>query len=231
MIFITLLIGFVAIIGIFVANSYMRRITDVEIPKLSNSEELEINVKEVAKDVLDYLLIHSPLEKSSFNSNSTEFKYYLKELSPKLEAADSVKALDEINSDFDEFHSIGKTLIDIKDKQSDIVKKRRDLLNNDIEVMLDDTLPHLIKADSDYNEKLIVLNELEINIHELMSAVRGYILKPDHFLKDRILDSIKDMNLWQGELSSFKLSKIEKLNVEALNQMVVKLIRILLIKI
>ncbi len=208
---VALIISSISIMGFILINENITEIIDRENPKVQAILEMEINVKESAKDVEDYMELGLAKEREEFKNNVLDFHEFNRIFMAKIrtdEEKDLNRTLIEL---FDEHVTIGKELFILKDDQTDRIEERRVLLNEKVEVILDDKLQKdLDPSDPLYLKKQRFLMEMEINIHELISAVRGYILKPDAFLKDRVADSSADFELWQHQYKNIDLSSKEK---------------------
>ena len=188
-------------------------------PKLEAIYEIEINVNEAASDV--YLEKTDPKIriaalnrfKDSVDDYTQHFNTY-KSFLLSESAKNIAKQLSELLA---QYTKLGYQVFDQYEQQYNHIVERRDLLNNNMEIYLDDILQSQQKL-SNMNErnKLHAADEIEINMHELISAVRGYLLKRDTFLKERISDSLKDLDYWIESYKKEKLSSEEDATIKQL---------------
>ena len=179
-------------------------------PKLYATYEMEININEAAAEI--YLDGINPEKykdaKFIFDDAVNDYKYYFNIFKSSGALNNEVKKLDKLYADF---ITKGGIIFHLHHKQYQEIIERRDILNNNMEVHLDDNLQVNIDISNLKElQKLHVVDEIEINMHELISAVRGYILKNDSFLKERVNDSIEDLELWVNKYKTYSLNKNEK---------------------
>ncbi len=201
-------IGITAIVGTEIIRDNNFEVINREIPKTEAALEMEINVNEMITDLLKILDQKGGIEKFDKDTNDfLEFNKIYKKLIRTDEERIAIKKLDLAFSDYVD---TSRSLISTHSKQVDKIQERRDLLNLSIEEILDEKLQQPTNFDvASINKKFQALNEMEINIHELISASRGYLLKPDAFLKDRITDSIGDYRFFENQYSQSSLTQKE----------------------
>jgi len=192
---VVLLIWGVSSIGFKIIDSSVQEIIGRENPKVQAVLEMEISSGKATKDVLSYL-VHPHLGgKEKFEENIRDFNKFHEQYSRNLRTEEEKNILFEMDALFESFVRNGNNLIGLEDRQIKLITDRGILLNDKIEVILDDGLQSLI-GQTGLNgcdeRKERALFEMEINVHELISATRRYVLKGEPFLKERIQDSISD---------------------------------------
>ena len=221
-IFITVLLGSVTYVGLRVIKNDLIEIVRWENPKIQAILEMEINIKEAAREVLDYLDNGLAEEIQRYEQNiENYFKHYTrcKEKTRTAEERSVHAALDAL---FGEFQNIAKAMFAAKDRQDKFVNERDRVLNEQIEVLLNDKLQSALKNSIEVTEleeaKEEALYEMEINVQGLISATRGYLIDRDLFLIERIRDSEKDFAAAEGTYNALALSVEERQYFDALTE-------------
>lgn len=182
-------------------------------PKLSATYEMEININEAAAEIYLDGINHEKYSnaKAIFDDAINDYKYYFNIFKSSDALDDEVEKLEKLHSDF---ITKGGRIFYLHDKQYNEIIERRNILNNSIEIHLDDNLQVNIDILNPKElQKLHVVDEIEINMHELISAVRGYILNNNAFLKERINDSIEDLGIWVNKYKTYSLDENEKTTI------------------
>jgi PAS domain S-box-containing protein len=206
--------GLLVGIGLLVIRGTVIQVVQRENPKVRSALEMEINIWEATEDVLDYLDLQDPEEKQEFSVNIDEYKILRDQYATLIDSDEEKRLLAEVDRIFVSFSGLAREILELKDQQESKTEERRLLLNEKIEIILDDQLQPLAKT----GEAQQAILEMEINIHELISASRGYILKPEPFLKERVDDSIADFDLWEEKYRATPLSASERLLVDQITQ-------------
>ena len=204
---IVLLVVSVTFIGIGLIWLNVSEIVERENPKVQAALEMEINAKEAAKDIMDYLSHGKPEEKDEFKDNIGDFQRFHEQYVEHMRTDEEKKLLSQIDILFVEFKVIAEELFELKDKQDRLIDVRGAILNDNVDVILDDKLGRLAHGN---DEKDIAVKEMEINVYELISATRGYLIKGKSFLKDRITDSEQDYNKAEKTYAGLELNAEEQ---------------------
>lgn len=97
------------------------------------------------------------------------------------------------------------------------IQERSTLLHELIEVQIDNIIQPLALKDPQLNViKQQATFEIEINMHELISAVSGYLLMQDDFHLARLKDSQEDLNRWLKVYQEQPLNDIEMATIQAI---------------
>lgn len=208
-------IGIVSGISTTMVKDSVYEIINRENPKIEAALEMEINVNEMVKDILEILERQDKFDE--YENNIQDFRDFKIKYESLIRTDDERDAIKLVNTKFEEIVLIGNQLIELHVTQLDLILERRMILNNQIEVELDDRLqPSQKRSDPQYIDKMLALEEMEINIHELISASRGYLLYNDQFLKERIADSVLDFKDAQRIFLSQNISQDEKIIMDRL---------------
>ena len=210
-------IGAITLVGMNSVNESVGEIVNRENPKIEAALEMEININEMTKDLLEILERQDKIEE--YKNNIQDFKDFSAKYKTLIRSDEEINASQKVDELFSEYEIVGDKLIKLHKEQLDNVIERRVLLNQEIEVRLDEELqPSQKISDPQYIEKILALEEMEINIHELISASRGYLLNDDQFLKERITDSIQDFRDAQSIFLSLDITSEETETMKKLGE-------------
>ena len=192
-------------------------------PKLIAILEIEINLDEMHISLYNALGSYdNDIKKhyiDKYNDSVSDQENYLKEFKKLSVGNAEEKVFMELNKIRHDYLNTGNEILSLDKELKKIIQQRRDILNNNIEFYLDSKLQNsLNKNDEQYIEKQEILLEIEINIHELISAVRGYIIKSDEFLLDRVKDSENDIIFWKSKLNKLTWNEENTKTVKDLNK-------------
>ena len=85
-----------------------------ENPKVQAALEMEINAKEAAKDVLDYLSHGLEKEKEEFKDNKGDFQRFYEQYTEHMRTDEEKNLLGRVDTLFTEFEMIADELIGLK---------------------------------------------------------------------------------------------------------------------
>jgi len=210
--FIPIIFAILSILALFISSASVQSTFNTHVhvthPIYKAVFELEINYKEALAEVLKNEHHGSELEhinalfEDAVKDFNQAFQIYKQELNTQNSSL--------IQSMFDDFQTDAKKLFQLSQEQKEKIQTRRVLLNDHLEHYLDDQLQNYLNKSRHNNlEKIIILNEIEINIHELISAVRGYLIKNDSFLQARVDDSIVDVESWLAQYKALQCDTFE----------------------
>ena len=214
--FIGLLILSVEGVSIYSINHYLNALTQDEQIKKNALYEIEININEAAAEVTLISNNHSLLEESEsrFIAAEEDFEQAYRQFAnlsgPDTSNHSQLRTLSEA------FFEQGKHIFKDAHTLLNLIQERRRLFNEGFEVQIDEIIQPLAIKNTDNNRSLKqqAAFEIEVNMNELMSAVRGYLLKQDAFLLDRIEDSKNDLQHWLQVYQQQALNKLEKVTIE-----------------
>ncbi|SCA56876.1 putative Histidine kinase [Candidatus Terasakiella magnetica] len=211
-----LLLGLAIYLGSEVLKGNLETIIHNGNPKIKNALEMEINIEEASANLHYYLITASPKSLASFKKHIIGFEDYFKSYSDLPTGPEEQEVLKDIRINFDKFSRVSDILTKKNAQQLAKITERRRILSNELEILLDDILQKG-KDLSHYSLKDHFLVEMEVSIHELISAVRGYLLRHDLHLKEQVNQSIKDFEKWKKQLTSLSLTSNIRRKVEVVN--------------
>lgn len=212
-------VGAIAVVGAIKVQDNVNEIIKVDSEKMETAVELEINLKEASAALFGYLSEPHQALRTKYREDVNEFLSVLEKKGEVANTDEERADYQSINEAFQVFDDNGERLFLLKDLQQDRIAEGRDIHNNRVEPLLDDDLQQFIDPmDPEYLEKLWTLQEIEINNHELLSAVRGYILKTDDLLRARVDDSLGDLMLWRDRYAALGLNENERASLEILTE-------------
>ena len=187
----------------------VRQMAEVDQPLEQAILEMEINVGETARAVLDYIQDFEQDELDAIQDSEHDFERYA-ETFERLAETDEERVLGEkVANIYREFKTLG-------DQITSLAKRRSDDLGiflKDVEIidaLIDDKLqPAIERTAPDALTKLEAALDMEINIHEAFAAIEGYVLHPDPQLRQKIADSEADFERFEAQYRATRLTADE----------------------
>ncbi|TNF69050.1 MAG: response regulator [Gammaproteobacteria bacterium] len=205
-----LIVGLLSLSGLLWSRYHFTNTVTIDTSKVQAALEMEINDKEAFKNVIDYLAYRDKQSLISYQNHINHFNYYLAQYQSLPLTKKETQYLETLKNHFEKFQTHTHNLISIENDQINQIKQLNFLLNEKIETTLDDNWQkQLLKSDKEYAIKHNALLEIEINTYELASAVSGYILEASPLLKERIYDSVDDIEKWSNILKKTNLDANE----------------------
>ncbi|MDF1796766.1 MAG: response regulator [Coxiellaceae bacterium] len=206
------LVGILGLSGMTWSHYNIAAVVEKDSEKIQAALEMEINAKEAIQGILDYLARQDRSSVKLYEENIKDYEYFMSVYKSQELSSKESQYYNEIAQIHTKFKSYAENLISIEDRQILKIDRVKNLLNEKIERLLDDSWQKTLNtSDAEYETKHNALLEIEINIHELISAMRGYVLDGDPFLKNRALDSMDDIENWLLKLSTTKLNADEEI--------------------
>lgn len=164
----------VAYHGLGDVQQALRRLAEVHEPAKSATHEMEINVKELAVWTLGYVNTLDPMYQRFTEDDAADFATYFSEYRRLASTDEERRNADELGSLFEEFHALGRELIELRNQQ---VGTFQDVLTR-LEEM-DEVLDTHLQATRDPNREdhlreLQLLHEIEADIAEMGMSVAAY---------------------------------------------------------
>ncbi len=214
-----LLIGIISFLSMSWSWSIFNNAIKQDTLKINSALEMEINEKEAIKDLLDYLESKNPEKQNDFKSNIQDFKDFLNiyQSTPLSDHEKSyLKSLDE---NLKPFLDIANQVFKLENEQiSETSQLSRYIKQSTVDVLDDQWQVNLNKSDRQYDAKKEAVLEIELNLHELFSATRGYMLNQSSETKDKVKDSLLDVDSWFAKLSLLNLNRQESTWLEELKK-------------
>lgn len=205
-----ILIGTTSIVGELTLGRLFQNTIDTDVSNLKSALEMEINLKEASSDIFKYVKKRDDRSFRSYQKNTAEFQQHVDAYAANIDTVDEQKNLDAVTKLFGEFIQLSDKLIDVHRRQEDGLQLTTGLFEGSVDALLDDGLQKFLDPnDPQFNDKQTTLLELEVNLHEMISAVRAYIILPTEFLHAKVDDSIHDFDFWLSRFRGMKLNANE----------------------
>ncbi|PLA74651.1 hypothetical protein CYQ88_04900 [Hydrogenovibrio sp. SC-1] len=213
--------------------SNISNLLENEHPRLAAIYELEININEAATEVFIVSRTHV-----NQNQNKHLFEDAILDFKTNFDIYDASQTeVDRLNEKTHLFKEQAENFIalgrNIFESNSDLVQEL-----NQLQALLSNHIDYLV--DKEFQKSLINTSvtqqdadqEIDINLYEIISAVRGYVLAPDPMFSDRIMDSTSDISHWisvyqsqpmtqqqQGYINQLMMDvqRIEKLSIKVIS--------------
>jgi diguanylate cyclase (GGDEF)-like protein len=194
--------------------------------RLTSALKMELTFNDTIEQVLQQLKIYKKDDKKRLELKSTlaDFEQHKQTLLATKSSNEERGIIGQINAKFDQLEVITDQLLLLHDEKVASISNRRRTLNGYFETLLDDRLQKDLSInDPNYAKKLEILAEIEINTHEMVSAVRGYVIKHEAFLKDRVVDSQQDAIYWFSQAEKLPLNEEEQNEIQLLKSHFLKM--------
>ncbi|WP_320036110.1 GGDEF domain-containing protein [Halarcobacter sp.] len=189
--------------------------------KVHSAYEVEINILEVEKYILDIINNNSLKKQIDFTNLEPyqTYKFYLNQIKNSSKDEQSKNNLKLLESLTNKFMNVSIELINLTNRQNILVEKVNDIVNQTIDYELDTNL----EPNAKNKDLLSLYDELEINTFELIAAKRGYYESNNDFFKGRIKSSIEDYYEIKKQLKNMKLSENEISSLNIIDTAFIKL--------
>lgn len=191
--------GIVSYIVIHRSYKDLETIMNVADPLQKSLLEIEINLGEIARAVLDYTLNQQAHDKEKVYDSEADFESSAKRFK-KLAKSELLKRHGQVLfSLFTDFKILGDNIITLTDHQIYELQNLRSSIA-DIDALLDDKLqPHIDKTSRSALRRTGSALEMEINIDEAFDAILEYISTRNPNLIDEIHDAENDFERYEKE--------------------------------
>lgn len=205
-----ILIGATSIIGELTLGQLFQKTIDNDVRNLKAALEMEINLKEASSDLFKYVKKRDDSSLNSYQKNTAEFQQHVDIYAANIRTAKARENLEAVSRLFSKFVTLSNELIKVHQGQEDGLELTAGLFEGNLDALLDDGLQKFLDpSDPQFREKQTALLELEVNLHELISSVRAYIIQPTDTLRDKVDDSMNDFNFWLSHFRSLNLNARE----------------------
>lgn len=180
----TLFIGLIIYFFYRHLENISSNLVDKQIPQTIYAYEMMVNLQESFNNVLEDIDSKNYLNKKlDSNDSIEEFKKYLNSFRVSNDNM-KLEIVDILDNDIETFIGLSERLYFIHDDILSKVIERSKIINEKLENIIDDKFQvDLDKNDINYDDKLTVTYEVEINLFEYLAAARGYLVNEDKILK------------------------------------------------
>lgn len=201
------------VVAVFLVQRMMgdvRQLVTVEEPLKEAVLEMEINVGETARAVLDYLRDHEERDIDRMHDSERDFERFTVQFE-RLAETDEERTLGrQVAELYQDFKTLGDEIVTMaRQRQNDLLVLRQDVVQ--IDELIDEKLqPAIDRSAADAMTKLEAALDMEINIYETVAAIEGYILEPSPEFKPKIIDSEADFKRFEAQYRGTSLSGDEE---------------------
>ena len=196
----------------------VRQMSEIGEPLEQAVLEMEINVLETARAVLDYIPDLEQEELDSIIDSERDFERYA-QVFKRLAETEEERALGrKVAVLYQEFKTLGDEITSMAKRRFDDLRVFRKNVET-IDSLIDDKLqPAIDRSAADALTKLEAALDMEINIHEAFAAIEGYILRPDPQLRQKIADSEADFEHFEAQYRTTRMAADEKQWLDAIDK-------------
>jgi len=177
--------------------------------KIQAATELEVELEQVVNSI--FAVMEQRPQVSNIDQNIADYQRFREEYQSLIKTDHEKEELANLDTLFSQYEKIGSQLIDVHTEKQDKSLERVDIFDGSVRDILIYTLkPDLIPSESQYDIKAQALNEIDINIHEIISASRGYQITPESFLKDIITESTSELRYFTTQFDQAELAENQR---------------------
>lgn len=202
--------GVVAIVLVQRMMRDVRQLAEVEQPLKEAVLEMEINVGETARAVLDYIRDHEEHDIDRMHDSERDFERFTVQFERLAETDDERELGRQVADLYRDFKTLGDEIVSMsRQRHDDLQMLRQDVARID-ELIVEKLQPAIDHSAAGAITKLEAALEMEINIHETVAAIEGYILEASPEFKPKIVDSEADFNRFNAQYRGTRLSADEE---------------------
>src|SRR3989344_5112609 len=195
--------------SLLIIRSTVVELVELETPKVQAAMELEINQREFAKDVLDYLTTKNPEEKVQFAGNRDDLNREYAAYLALVRTDEERYALLRFGELMKQFDSQAREIFALEDQQ--LLKRDEKIsFETKAQALLDIGLRELDVADAHFSKKQELLFTLKSKSYEITSLLRSYLIMPDQKVKTAIDGLVADVEQLMDGYQSLQLSPAER---------------------
>ena len=197
--------------------SDLTQLAEVEEPLEQAILEMEINVGETARAVLDYIRDHEESDLERLRDSESDFQLYARQFERLAETEEERILGQEVAELHLEFTALGSEITRLSAlRRESLLTFRRDAYA--IDELIDESLqPSIDRSADDALTKLEAALDMEVNIDEAFAAIEGYVLEPSAELRLRIADSEADFARFEAQYRTTRMSADEERWLDVIN--------------
>ncbi|WP_135079587.1 ATP-binding protein [Terasakiella sp. SH-1] len=211
-----ILLGIASYVGSKFVSDNIETIIHNGTPKIKNGMEMEINLNEASSALHYYMLTASKNALASFKKHAKNFEKTVEQYKRLTLSEREKELLQIIQQKFVQFNEVASILIKKNDLQSQQMKERDRILGNEIQILMQDVLQKGQQITK-YTLKDHILVEMQVNLQEIISAVRAYLLRHDEKLKQDVAQSAENFSLWKARILTLPLTHDERRKIGVVN--------------
>jgi len=202
-------LGVTAILGTNLMKEQVIEIADVEGPKLKAATEMEIEINQITNSI--FAIMENRPQLSEIEKNISDYDRFRERYEAFPLTSDEKESLAKLDALTLQFGDISDQLILVHTEKQDKSLERVDIFDGSVRDILIYTLkPDLVSSEPQYDIKAQALNEIDINIHEIISASRGYQITQEPFLKDIITEATSELRFFTTQFDQAELAENQR---------------------
>lgn len=201
LILIFVIAGLVVGANIWSIGEAIEEITAVEEPSSAAAYEMEINVVELNRDVLDYRETGGPQYRERFADDKADFEEFKATHDSLVDTQFGREQGERIGSLYRQYVALGEALMDRSELQN-MLSEESDQAFKEIENLLEEEmLAGIDRGAPGGQEKVISTAELDDQATETNVYLQDYLLRPQTEYREDVLESIEE---FREELTRFE---------------------------
>jgi len=177
--------------------------------KIQAATELEVELTQTVNAI--FAIMEQRPQISDIDQDIADYLRHREQYSSLIQTDLEKEELVKLDTLFLQYEVIGTQLIDVHTEKQEKSHERIDIFDGSVRDILIQTLkPDLDPSEPQYDIKAQALNEIDINIHEIISASRGYQINPEPFLKDIITEAISELRFFTTQFDQAELAENQR---------------------
>lgn len=203
----TLFIGIVIYAFYKNLEEISNNLIDKEIPQTIYAYEMKVSLQKAFNNILEDIDSKNYLDKTKISNNTIEeFKKYLNSFRNSKDII-KLEVVDLLENDLEKFINLSEKLYLLHNEVLKKVIERSKIINDKLENIIDDKFQlDLDKNDLNYDEKLAITYEVEINLFEYVAAARGLLVTNDKLFEEKMENAKKEFFYWLDKFFTLALS-------------------------
>jgi len=202
-------IAITAILGTNLIKEQASEIAFVENPKLKAATEMEVDLNQITNSI--FAVMENRPQLSEIDKNIADYDRFREEYATFPLSANEKESLAKLDTLTLQFEDIADQLILAHTEQLEKSHERIDMFDGSVRDILIQTLkPDLDPSEPQHDIKAQALNEIDINIHEIISASRGYQITQEPFLKNIITEAISELRFFTTQFDQAELAENQR---------------------
>ena len=200
----------------------VRELVEVQAPLERAILEIEINVGDTARAVIDYIRDHEPQSIERMRDSARDIERF-KQALERLAATEEERALaQKVTAFYAEFKLLGEELMSVSARHFAELKLFRNYVK-DIDALIKDELqPAVEPSDPEVLLKVGTALDMEVKIGAVRAAVEGYVLQPDPEFRESIASSQVAFGRFKARFLGTRLSAEEEKWLDAIGAVFAK---------
>ena len=218
MILIFVIAGLIIGLGMWSISSAFEEITAVEEPTSAAAYEMEINIVELDRDVLNYLDTGDERYREQAADDRADFEEAKADFDELVDTPTGREHADMLDEIYGEYAALAEALMDEQDEQNALISEVGEGFV-EIDRLLDDELQaNIDQGGADGPQKLEMTTSMEADVGELGTWFGSYLEFRHESSRQRVLDNADDFREELAQFEALELTEEERARANELEE-------------